>query len=64
MSISGLGNTTYNQMFQAPPEKSGGQIIQQQTTVAQGPAEENKEVAPYQGQESEGTESKSINIFA
>jgi len=64
MSINGLGGTGYNQMFQAPPQKSGGQIIQQQTTVAQGPSEESKESFPQQNQENEGMEPKSINLYA
>ncbi|MBV5318971.1 MAG: hypothetical protein JZU50_14335 [Desulfobulbaceae bacterium] len=69
MSINGLGSTAYGQMSQALPQKSGGQVIQQQATVVQGPSEEGKESATQKNQESmqktESMESKSgINLYA
>jgi len=64
MNINGLASTAYSQMFQAPPQRSGGQIIQQQSTAPQGPSEESKESPSQQSQENEGTESSSINLYA
>jgi len=64
MSINGLASTAYSQMFQAPPQRSGGQIIQQQAAAPQGPSDESKENASQQSQENEGTEASSINLYA
>ena len=65
MSIDSVSGTMNSQMYQLPAQKSGGQVVQQQQqAVAQGPPEEIKESTAAQSKEVEGTESKSINLYA
>ena len=65
MSINSVSGTMNSQMYQLPAQKSGGQVVQQpQPAATQGPSEERKESAAVQSKEAEGTESKSINLYA
>lgn len=62
MSVSSVNGSTLNVLYQAPEQKSGGQVVrQQQPAPAQAP-EEAKETAAVQ--KTEGSESKSINVYA
>ena len=65
MDINSVSGTANSQAYQLPAQKSGGQVVQQTQPVAtQGPSEERKESAAVQSKEVEGTESKSINLYA
>lgn len=69
MSIGSVGSATGVQAYQIPPQKSGGQVVQQaQPPQPQGPSEESRESAAMQSKEAsqggETTESKSINTYA
>jgi len=69
MSINSVSGTMNSQIYQLPAQKSGGQVVQQsQPPVTQGPSEESKESGATKSQEAsqgtEGTESKSINLYA
>jgi hypothetical protein len=68
MSISGVSGSTTSQLYQIPPQKSAGQVIQQTKPPAQGPAEEGKENVAIQSKEAskggETMESTSIDTYA
>ena len=65
MSINSVSEIINSQAYQLPAQKSGGQVVQQQQpATVQGPPEERKESAAVQSKEAEGTESKSINLYA
>jgi hypothetical protein len=69
MSISGVSGSTASQLYQIPPQKSAGQVIEQaKPAPAQGPSEENRESAAMQSKEArqggEAMESSSIDTYA
>ncbi|WP_319585367.1 hypothetical protein [uncultured Desulfobulbus sp.] len=69
MGISGVSGSTTSQLYQIPPQKSAGQVIQQAKPIpAQGPAEEGKESSAMQTKEGssggEAMESTLIDTYA
>lgn len=71
MDVNGISSSMLNYLYQAPPEKSGGQQtqqVQQVQSLQQGPAEERSESAAVQDRENssggEVQESGLIDTYA
>ena len=68
MNIDGLGSVAYNQKFETPAERSSGQTVRQQAPSPQEPPEDTVRSAsmrnPETVQQTEGMESKSIDLYA